>query len=327
MTTTQTVKVHHKRILYIDILKLFTIFLVLWGHSIMHFQPDYENSIIFQTIYAFHMPLFMMLSGYFATSSMTLGAWKFFAKKARQLLLPCLSWGLVCWFVITSGLLDGKFHLDFKSLFTGWLGLIDNFWFLKSCFICYALTWLCWRFGRYKLLAIGLIWILCTMQGRFNLGMMFPSFVTGLYLRKSANIDRWLLKHSYLPLGIFTVMLLVKVSTQYATPYPFKLVLGLTGAIGCFELFKLAFEKLSPTPRLQMLAKIGENTLGIYVLQAILLEYVMPHYASLEAYPMPSIILLMPVLSLLVLGICLLIIKPIEHFPRLSFIMFGRTSG
>ena len=76
-----------------------------------------------------------------------------------------------------------------------------------------------------------------------------------------------------------------------------------------------------------MLARIGEYTLGIYVLQAILLEFVMPRYVSFEAYSIPFVILFMPVLSLLVLGICLQIIKTIEHFPRLSFIMFGRTSG
>ncbi len=34
-----------KRIIYIDILKLFAIYLVIWGHAIMHFQPDYEQSV------------------------------------------------------------------------------------------------------------------------------------------------------------------------------------------------------------------------------------------------------------------------------------------
>lgn len=110
------------RILYIDILKLFTIYLVLWGHSIQHFQPYCEKSYIFQTIYAFHMPLFMMLSGYFASSSMRLGFRDFFTKKFRQLLLPCLSWAVACWLIITCGLIEGRFHLEMKGLFTGCLG-------------------------------------------------------------------------------------------------------------------------------------------------------------------------------------------------------------
>ena len=105
------------RILYIDILKLFTIYLVIWGHAIMHFQPNYGDSTIFQLIYSFHMPLFMMLSGYFAVSSMELDVKTFFVKKFRQLLLPCISWGIVCWFTITSGLIYGEFNLQVKKLF------------------------------------------------------------------------------------------------------------------------------------------------------------------------------------------------------------------
>ena len=52
----------------------------------------------------------------------------------------------------------------------------------------------------------------------------------------------------------------------------------------------------------------------------------MPHYVSLEAYPIPVVTLFMHLLSIFVLGICLLIIKAIDLFPKLSFIMFGRTS-
>ena len=89
--------------------------------------------------------------------------------------------------------------------------------------------------------------VLCTLQGRFHLDMMLPSFVTGLYLRKSAYLEKWLSRHSYVPLGIFIVMLLIKIAILHTTPYPFKLVLGLTGAISCFVLFKLVLENISPT--------------------------------------------------------------------------------
>lgn len=198
------------RILYIDILKLFTIYLVLWGHAIMHFQPDYEKSYIFQTIYAFHMPLFMMLSGYFASSSsMSLGFVIFFAKKFRQLLLPCLSWAILCWLIITSGLIEGRFHLDFKGLFAGWLGIVDNFWFLKSCFICYTLAWLCYRCRRYKVVAMAVLWLLCTMQGHFFLDRMFPSFLLGLYLRNNDWLVNKLNQYRYLVCAFFIVFLAV----------------------------------------------------------------------------------------------------------------------
>lgn len=313
-----------KRVLYIDILKLFTIFLVLWGHAIMHFQPDYEQSVIFQVIYAFHMPLFMMLSGYFAQSSMTLDFKTFFPKKIRQLLLPCLSWGIICWLFITSGLIEGRFHLEWKGLFTGWLGLIDNFWFLKSCFICYTLSWLCWQCGKYKLYAMGTVWMLCTLQGRFHLAMMFPSFLLGMALRHNASIEEKLTQYRYWGYIIFLTLFIIGVVFPFVRIYPFKLALGALGAITCFMFFKMTIGKYKPTPMLEKLAEMGGATLGIYVIQAILLEVIMPHYVSFKDMPMSIIVVLMLVISLVMLTICVVIINLLNRSNLLGFLMFGR---
>ena len=313
-----------KRILWIDILKLFTIYLVLWGHAIQHFQPDYEQSYILQTIYSFHMPLFMMLSGYFASSSMSLGIWEFFSKKFRQLLLPCISLGVLCWLFITSGLIEGRFHLELKGLSTGWLGLIDNFWFLKSCFICYTLTWLCWRCGRYKVFAMAAAWLLCTMQGRFFLDMMFPSFLLGLYLRNNQWLQNCLEKYRYVLYTIFIILLAVSLSMPSNEIYLVKLALGLSGALACFVLFQSTIGKLQPTPTLEWLARQGGATLGVYVLQAIFLEVLLPRYISFTSYSMPIIVVLMPLLSMFVILILLIFIQIINQSKLLGCLLFGR---
>lgn len=55
------------RVLYLDLLKCFAIFLVIWGHSIQYFKSTaYFDEPIYRIIYSFHMPLFMALSGYFS---------------------------------------------------------------------------------------------------------------------------------------------------------------------------------------------------------------------------------------------------------------------
>ena len=312
------------RILYIDILKLFTIFLVIWGHAIMHFQPDFKQSIVFRVIYSFHMPLFMMLSGYFATSSMELDIKSFSLKKFRQLLLPCLSWCIVCWLIITSGLIDGEFHLHIKGLFTGWLGLIDNFWFLKSCFICYVLSWLCWRCGRYKIVAMLLVWFLCTLQGHFFLNMMFPSFLLGLFLRKRPLAEKWLSDHMLIPIGLYMILMTATFIIPNSDIYVIKLLIGLFGAISCFLLFKCAIGKMATTPLLVKIAKLGGITLGIYVVQAILLEALLPRYLDLTSLPIAWIVLLMPLLSFLTLTICVFITNTINRSNIMGFLMFGK---
>lgn len=312
------------RIIFIDILKLFTIYLVIWGHAIMNFQPDYELSYIFRSIYAFHMPLFMMLSGYFATSSMSLTINEFFIKKIRQLLLPCISWGIICWLVIRSGLIRGEFNLRLSELFTGWLGIIDNFWFLKSCFICYTLTWLCYRCGKYKLIMMGIVWILCTMQGRFHLDMMFPSFLAGVYLRKSDFLRGILVKDRYVLYMVFLSLLCIYLFTNIPNIYFFRLALGISGAMACFILFNTTIGKHPINPKLEMLASWGEITLGVYILQAILLEVLMPQYISFASLPMSAIVILMPLLSLATLGVLLLIVNNLNRLSFLGFLLFGR---
>lgn len=52
-----------------DAIKLFAIYLVIWGHCILHLQGykfDQWQNPIYRLICSFHMPLFMTISGYFA---------------------------------------------------------------------------------------------------------------------------------------------------------------------------------------------------------------------------------------------------------------------
>ena len=84
------------RVLSLDLLKLFAIYLVLYGHCVQQFltAPAVENGV-YSTIYSFHMPLFMMISGYFSASSIRLEAKEFFKKKVVGLLLPVFSWSVI----------------------------------------------------------------------------------------------------------------------------------------------------------------------------------------------------------------------------------------
>lgn len=52
---------------YIDALKGIAIVLMFWGHVVQYGnggQIDFFDNTVFKTIYTFHMPLFMLISGY-----------------------------------------------------------------------------------------------------------------------------------------------------------------------------------------------------------------------------------------------------------------------
>lgn len=119
------------RILYWDVIKAFTIFLVIYAHGLQFFtyNTDYwQEDFVCQFIISFHMPLFMIVSGYFANSIYRRNFYFILSHKARQILLPSVSSyilvGLIMIFLRKQNLLVQINNLLFYS--------IHSFWFLKA---------------------------------------------------------------------------------------------------------------------------------------------------------------------------------------------------
>lgn len=73
------------RLLSFDYLKFFAIFLVVWGHCIEQLcSADSIEDSAYRFIYSFHMPLFMMISGYFSVSSLNLSVKSFVKKNSNS---------------------------------------------------------------------------------------------------------------------------------------------------------------------------------------------------------------------------------------------------
>lgn len=80
-----------------DNLKGFAIILVIFGHALQYVigtEYAYDN-ILYRLIYSFHMPLFMMISGFFFYNSLSRSFVEVFKSKFIFILLPCLIWSLV----------------------------------------------------------------------------------------------------------------------------------------------------------------------------------------------------------------------------------------
>lgn len=83
------------RNLYIDIVKGIAIILVVYGHCIEYYSTEYLNGnffysdLIHKIIYSFHMPLFMLVSGYLFYGSIRKHLWICnFKSRFTKLLLP-----------------------------------------------------------------------------------------------------------------------------------------------------------------------------------------------------------------------------------------------
>lgn len=182
------------RLQYIDALKSLAIFLVLWGHCILSLSGrEATADPVFAFINSFHMPLFMMMVGFFSSSSLKRSFSEFVIGKFRALIFPTIVWVIAFW--ILNGII-----FEFDS-YAGWDGfkrnLVGSMWFLKSAFCCYLLYY-CTNKPlirlKHSVLIGGVISILLSqLFPVFKVNSMFPCFFTGVLVARylPAIIRRW----------------------------------------------------------------------------------------------------------------------------------------
>lgn len=86
-----------ERIMWIDALRGFAILLVVVGHILlMRYWPD--GDLVKKYIYSFHMPLFMLISGFFAKKTLKFISFRamgdYLKRKAFQLMMPFCVFGV-----------------------------------------------------------------------------------------------------------------------------------------------------------------------------------------------------------------------------------------
>ena len=333
-----------QRLQYFDALKAFTIFLVLWGHCIQYLLHSDSDSTIFRLIYTFHMPLFMMMSGYFSFSAIKRGFWESIITRARMLLLP----------VATLSFILAALYMFFRSenliykffyLFGGTL------WFLKTAFTCFLLTRLCFLCGRYKYVAIiatlivsqtDIIYMHRFFYGFTSINIMYPCFLIGLLIR---NYWEYFISHCkqilYISFITFFVMLILFsrdsplstinmlnielegfTSRFYSRFY--ELVTGFSGAIFFISLFSKLFNRKIENKMYDTVCYWGQNTLGIYILQFVYLEMLingLVYFDNTNYFVFNFIIV--PLVSLAVLLLCIVTINIVKKNKYSALLLLG----
>lgn len=339
-------EVKKERLLFVDMLKLLAIYLVLWGHCVQQFltSPALENDV-YVYIYSFHMPLFMMLSGYFSSSSMSVPFLPFLKKKGVQLLLPVFSWSVLAFFLYM--LLDMFVTHDGAGLLYGRniVRAFGNFWFLKSLFICYLVAW-CGRNSKLP----SWVWILTTLLlsqliSKYNVKIMYPCFLAGMALKNCSGFVRKYRAYIFTFSTLLSAFLLLYWDGGFLKPANlmqavsendipaiagelyvrlYRILTGLSVSLSLYMLFMFLFENVEGL-LLKRLASIGRYTLNIYLLQVLSLEILLGEFLSLDAVSLPvANYLLTPLLSLALLLFCVMMSRLAGRSERLGFILFGQ---
>ena len=331
-----------KRIKYLDLIKFFAIYCVILGHLIQYTGADPWNNTIWKLIYSFHVPLFMIMSGYFFSSSLKLSFGEFIKKKAVQLILPAFVWYIIlcvlnsCVYSFINKELTLKYDLH---------GLLNSFWFLKSLFCCYVITYLFIKLIRNEVLACLLSCIvLCVIPfGDFAAtNFLLPFFWAGFFFQKyRLEIESKAFSLWYICLGLFLSSFVFWSGeyTIYKSPIellsfnplhfalnPFLVMLyrffiGLVGSMFFILSIQLFHEKYENNVIVDKFCEIGTQTLGVYLIQTIVFEV---FFFALElSFDTFTVNVFSPLLAFFILVFCLLVIKVIKKSRYSRLLLLG----
>ena len=294
-----------KESFYWDLVKGLAIFLMLWGHCIQYCAQEaagYLTDIVFKTIYTFHMPLFMLVSGYLFSYS--------FRKRSMEELLPHRIQGMLQPIVMATILnnvlmlvptfvLSDRVDVLFGSLF---MGISNDLWFLWAVLYCSLVVGVSCKLTDRPWIQLGLLlagigFILLTPQWNMTL-FMYPYFVAGFFcglyrkqamqLYKLLRYPAWILfpimvayyepKHYIYITPMFSEELGLSASLEIAL---FRGVIGFAGSIWLLSVAELLTGVGNRVPVakafLRKLSCLGRNSLQIYCLSLSLLSGYLPH--------------------------------------------------
>lgn len=296
-----------KRSPYIDIIKAILIILVIIGHSIQYGSgstyletQSFFNNYLFKFIYSFHMPLFIMISGYLSYNSINKNTLKeTVISKFKTLIVPLLVWSIIPFIINTNSFINIKESIKlFITTFS------TNLWFLWSLFYINILMKIINKYFKDNIyiyiLSILITFILpnTLIIKYFNIqfslySFMYFFFLIG-YFYKKYNLEEKLHKYinnkTLIINTIIFILLLIPFSTNdyiytsginITTDYKqlvidiYRYILGLSGSIEILLLVRIIINKLNKNIQDKLLY-IGKNTLGIYIISSIIQPYLLP---------------------------------------------------
>lgn len=316
---------------YYDIVKGIAIYLVVLCHVMQTLVADFETNKIVLAIYAFHMPLFMMVSGkFFLPSIARCSMQEAIKKKIIRLYLPSVVWGAISVLLVASTKILRHMPLDFyyfiSLLFTG-------MWFLTVLFLLsIAGIIIEKRFVHHRYLAWGILFVALNMLPdcwmRKELIYLLPYFVISIALchYKWEHIPVWT---GITALVVFSLivpkfefghtmyhMTDQFLALEYHSVALFRFCAGISGSIMILFLCQYIIKAKSIQTSI---AQLGTVTLPIYVLHKKLLmpnlfiNYHTNNYIGIA------------IISLIVIAFSLLIYAITRKSNSLSLLLFGES--
>lgn len=267
------------RLYYLDNLKGLTILLVVLGHCIQYGLPSsYQDNILYQFIYSFHMALFFVISG-FLSYKKEYRLSKVIGKRAYRLLLPYFIWGGIK--IIVEG-------LPFYDIL---LNVDNHLWFLWSLFFISIITLILENtFGNSKfflhivLLSILVFLVLPKIIGIHVCGIKLISyylqfFLFGFIIKKYQLHNKLSIKHLWLSIPVYLIsFVLLLLSNKELIIMCSKMVCSYFGSYSLIVLFDKYLNKRT------VMAVLGGASLGIYAIHPWIISFLISYLSVLLGF-------------------------------------------
>ena len=273
---------------------------MIWGHCIQHCAKgsfDFFDNAVYRFIYSFHMPLFMMISGYlFYYSFQKRDLKTLLVHRTQNMLQPIVFGNMlnVLLAELPTLILHGSMHIFNGAL----LNSLYSLWFLWCVLSSSTAVAIAGKKGKTDTMQIiylllGMAFVALFPENYYHI-FMYPYFVAGfLYGKYRSRIPANLVKISRLAIIIFPMMLPFYENHYYIYITPiftqslkasellwingFRWSIGFAGSLFVLTVTWILFSK-QKADRFRcrifaFLAKLGENSLTIYCISIPLLSY------------------------------------------------------
>ncbi len=257
---------------WVDVTRGFAIYLVVLGHCIQYATPlDYEfhENIVFQLIYGFHMPLFMIVSGYlFWYSINRYNLIHGVLAKMKGIMVPCLSWGVVTY--LCDILMTGYRPINVKTclIYTAYSN-----WFLWAVFYCSLYGFVTKYLFRNNIfgyiIVIAVNWMIPDIGNYAGAKRMLPFFIIGMLANRYHILDK--IK------GTKVLALVLGTGVLYLISLKFNCIELITGTIGSAVII-LTFYSLCSRFQFKILSMLGKVSISIYLFTGIVFYFWIKEY-------------------------------------------------
>ena len=199
----------------------------------------------------------------------------------------------------------------------------ECYWFLKCLFFAYVLAWITYQIKYWKIfVAIAFCFLFMMLQyyGQtfFKMGIMLPCFYIGMFLRYHLH---WIELHKgivgwgcailffclfpyFSSADLFANKFFQEITFSAWLHWAFCMTMGISGSIMVLCACMYLDKHFSHTCCLKLLNRIGNCTLGIYLIQKILLELLLPHWVKVRMNIFVFDLLFTPIVAILFLFLC-----------------------